>query len=346
MKVLFNTSPGAFKSPGGGEVQLLKTKEELEKLGAKIELFDGTQKISDFDLLHNFNIHRDTFPVIKTAFEAKVPVAISTIYWPSLKYSLLWNKGLAKKGKALAVELINKLDFFGFSGVKKTLRRADVLLPNSGAEKEIIAGQFGIERKKIFPIVNGVDERFKNAEPDEFQKKFGLKNFVLYVGRIEERKNVLSLLRAMKNSGEKLVIIGDAKQGSEEYAEKCKKEAGKNTLFIPAVPHESGLLESAYAACSVFALPSWYETPGLAALEAGLAGANIVVTREGCTREYFEELVSYVNPANEKEIREKIEFEMQRQKSLGLQRHILDNFLWKNTAEQTLGAYKKILLKQ
>ncbi|MDD5163417.1 MAG: glycosyltransferase [Candidatus ainarchaeum sp.] len=293
-------------------------------------------------MLHNFSIHRDTFPVVQKAFEAKVPVAISTIYWPSLKHSLLWNRGLGKKARALAVELINRLDFFGFSSVKKTLRRADLLLPNSETEKKIVLDYFGVKKERIVPIVNGVDERFKDANSKEFEQKFGLKNFVLYVGRIEERKNVLSLVRAMKDSKEKLVIIGNAKYGSEKYAEKCREEAGKNTVFLPGIPHESGLLESAYAACRVFALPSWYETPGLAALEAGLAGANIVITQEGCTKEYFGEFASYVNPASVKDIREKIFFEFEKAGNKGLQQRIMKNFLWKNTALRTFEAYKKI----
>jgi glycosyltransferase involved in cell wall biosynthesis len=343
VKVLFNTSPEAFKNPGGGEVQLLKTKEELEKLDIEVAIYSEGTNVSDFDLLHNFNIHRDTFPVIQKAFDAKIPVAISTIYWPSLKYSLLWNKGIGKKTKAIAVELINRLDFMGISSVKKTLRKADLLLPNSEAEKKIVSGYFGVKKEKIIPIVNGVDERFKDANPKEFEKKFNLKDFVLYVGRIEERKNVLSLIRAMNGINEKLVIIGKVKQGSEKYFEQCRKEAGKNIVFLDAIPHESSLLESAYAACKVFALPSWYETPGLAALEAGLAGANIVVTREGCTKEYFNEFASYANPANLEEIREKIKTEIGKPKGKELQEHILKNFLWKNTAVQTKKAYESLL---
>ncbi len=312
----------------------------------KIEIFSGKQKISDFDLLHNFNIHRDTFSTIKKAFDAKVPVVVSTIYWPSLKYSLLWNKGIVKKSKALTAELINKIDFLGLSSVKKMLNKADLLLPNSQAEKEIISKYFGIKSEKIIPIANGADERFKDSDSKEFEQKFGLKNFILCVGRIEERKNVLSLVHAMKDSKEKLVIIGNAKEGSEKYAKKCREEAGKNTVFLGAIPHESSLLASAYAACKVFALPSWYETPGLAALEAGLAGANIVITQEGCTKEYFDEFASYVNPANVKHIREKIFFELEKPKNQKLQQHILKNFLWKNTGIQTLEAYNNILYKK
>ena len=47
----------------------------------------------------------------------------------------------------------------------------------------------------------------------------------------------------------------------------------------------------------MFALPSWFETPGLAALEAALAGCSVVITPFGSTREYFGDLVEYARPA-------------------------------------------------
>ena len=49
-------------------------------------------------------------------------------------------------------------------------------------------------------------------------------------------------------------------------------------------------------------MPSFYETPGLAALEAAVVGIPIVITEQGCTKEYFEENVFYCNPHIEESI--------------------------------------------
>ncbi len=342
-RLLYGASPSAFKSKGGGEVLLLKSKQYLEEMGFCIEVFDGSQSFGEFDLFHNFNVHRDCFNQLKKAKESDLAVVVSPVYWPSLKHAIKWNQGFGKKTKLIAVELLNKLDFFGLTKVKKMLDLADVITPSSLAEAAIIEKMFKIRPEKISLIHNGVDVRFQTAAPDAFVKKSGLKDFVLYVGRIEERKNVLSLIKAMNGIEEKLVVVGDVKRGSEAYAARCRKEAGKNVVFLPGLDHESGLLESAYAACKVFALPSWYETPGLAALEAGLAGANVVVTREGCTKEYFSGFASYANPESIEDIREKLEMELEKPKGLGLKRHILQNFLWKSTAEETKAAYEKAL---
>ncbi|MBN2067709.1 MAG: glycosyltransferase [Candidatus Diapherotrites archaeon] len=344
IRVLFNTSRHAFQNKGGGEVLLLKSKQHLEKEGVQGEIFQaGKGRFKGFDLFHNFSIHRSCFQQIRAAKEAGIPVALSPVYWPSLRYSLLWNKGLGKKAKAVAVELINMLDFLSLSKVRKMFQMSDAVLASSRAVAEIYRKRFNVPSEKISIVYNGVDKRFKSAKPAPFQSKHGLKGFVLYVGRVEPRKNVLSLVRAMKGVDEKLVVIGGAKSGSEAYFEQCKREAGKNVFFLGKIDHESEMLASAYAACKVFALPSWYETPGLAALEAGLAGANVAITREGSTREYFSNKAAYVNPNSVEDIREKVKQQLEKPKSSDLAAHIEKNFLWENTATQTRKAYGKIL---
>ena len=343
-RILFNTSKGAFKDAGGGEMQLLQTKKSLEALGFEVKILEQIgyeTDYSNFDLLHNFNIHRDNKEIILKAKKAGLPVAISTIYWPSLKNALLWNHGIGK-AKAVAVELINRIDVFGFSSVRKMLNAADLLLPNSHAEAAALESIFSLRPEKIFVVPNGVEKRFFDATPKAFEEKYGLRDFVLFVGRIEERKNVLSLIRAMKGIEEKLVIIGAPTPQSRDYFELCRKEAGKNVVFLEALRHESPLLESAYAACRVFCLPSWYETPGLAALEAGLAGAGLVVTEEGCTKEYFGNGALYVKPASVQDIAEKIRMALEREQSGELQEKILRNFLWGNAAKETGKAYLSV----
>lgn len=68
MKVAFYVYPTAFQNPGGGEVQLLKTKEALEKLGVPIKLFDiWNDRLRDFDILHVFGSVKDALPMMEEA---------------------------------------------------------------------------------------------------------------------------------------------------------------------------------------------------------------------------------------------------------------------------------------
>src|SRR4051795_3125182 len=76
----------------------------------------------------------------------------------------------------------------------------------------------------------------------------------------------------------------------------CRGWGGGSVRWLGTGEHEDPILASAYASARVFALPSWFETPGLAALEAALAGCAVVVTPFGCTREYFGDWVLYARP--------------------------------------------------
>jgi glycosyltransferase involved in cell wall biosynthesis len=340
MKVLFYTYQAAFKIPGGGEVQLRKTKEYLEKLGISVKLYEeGKDSISDYDVIHSFSLHSDTLKFLQGAKLEKKPIAISTIFWPLDELVAREKFRLKDKLKIKVKAFIDRHASF-LSPTKKLLEVADVLLPNGEAEEEKIIEIFGTDREKFHVVPNGVDERFKNADSAEFEGKYGMKDFVLCVGRFEPRKNQLGLIRALKGENIQIVFIGDAKD--QEYLDLCKKEASEKVKFLGFMPHESSLLMSAYAACRVFVLPSWYETPGLTALEAGLAGSNIVITEKGATKEYFEDLALYVNPASPEDIKQKVMQAFKNPKSGLLKKHIMQNFTWKEVAEKTLEAYRKI----
>jgi glycosyltransferase involved in cell wall biosynthesis len=103
------------------------------------------------------------------------------------------------------------------------------------------------------------------------------------------------------------------------------------------------MLASAYAACEVFVLPSLFETPGIAALEAGLAGAKIVITPHGGTRDYFGLLAQYVDPFSVESIRIGILSALSANRTDTLQHHIKKEFLWSTTAEKTLAVYQRVL---
>jgi glycosyltransferase involved in cell wall biosynthesis len=151
------------------------------------------------------------------------------------------------------------------------------------------------------------------------------------------------MVRALKNEKFPVVFIGSPVSGYEDYFQQCKREAGSNIHFLGGLSPESGLLKSAYAACRVFLLASWLETPGLAALEAALAGAPIVITKEGATREYFGDDAGYVSPNNLDEIRSVTQEYYEQGRKPNLSVRVAENYSWEKTAKQTLEAYQTVL---
>ena len=157
------------------------------------------------------------------------------------------------------------------------------------------------------------------------------------------RKNILNLIHALKNIDHPAVIIG--KITDSPYSKQCIEEAkkSKNILIIPGIDNNSELLASAYAAANVFVLPSLFETPGIAALEAALAGSKIVITPHGGTKDYFTTMAQYVEPYSVDSIREGIITSLNEKKNPELKEHIKKEFLWSRVAEKTLTVYKSVL---
>ena len=343
MTIYFYVYPSAFQNPGGGEVQLMKTREYLEKRGLEVRLYDPWKdKLKKGDLLHVFGSVKYCYGLVRTAKEAGVKVLLSTISWFDWR-SALHTYPDARQRTLNVVRHIAKTCFSWVPSLRKSMMaESDLLLPNSRAEADQLVRYFGMKREKIAVIPNGVDAAFQQTDPKPFIECYGVKDFFLCVGRIEPRKNQLALIRAHRGLEKPLVIIGEAVSRYRDYEAHCRKEAARNVNFIGCLPMDSPMLRSAYAACGSFVLPSWFETPGLAALEAGLAGAKIVITEGGSTWEYFQTMASYVDPSRVSDIRRKMEEPSSVHRNGRLQNHIRENFLWEKVAEKVADCYTRL----
>ena len=341
--ILFHASNRSFQTPGGGENQLIRTGHALEVRDMSIRLFSAwVDRLSDFRLLHLFGMSREGLELAREAKSQGVPIALSSICWfePRAMYSLASNSvsGMIDVGKWKMKAALPWLP----SWRGDLLGLADVILPNSQSEADQLTRLFGVSERKIQVVPNGVDGRFADADPGLFQSIHGDTPFVLYVGRIEPRKNVLRLIEAAKMAQLPILVIGRIPSGCEIYAERCWSSAGPGSRFLNAVAHEDPILASAYAAARVFALPSWFETPGLAALEAATAGTAIVLTPYGCTREYFENGAIYARPNRVGEIANALKQAWDEGPRPGLAERLRTRYLWEEVARKTAEAYDHI----
>lgn len=346
MKIAFFVYPSAFQNKGGGEIVLEQVEKYVGRAGVEVKRFDmWNDRIEDFDILHVFGSVKDCLALMKVAKSRDVKVALESIFWSDFRRAFCEDGSVLKKTE-LALRHAMKLTcpFFP-SSRRKMFQTADIIFPNSENEAVQISRLFAIPKSKMFVVPNGVDTKYSAARPDLFHKKYGLKDFVLSVGRVEPRKNQLNLIRAMKNVDRDLVLVGDCVSGCEGYYEKCRKEAGDRTHFLGHIVHGSDLLMSAYAACDVFVLPGWFETPGLAALEAALAGAKVVATEGGSTKEYFHDKVHYIRPNEVGDIHEKIEDALSEKGTRDLKGLVSGAFTWEKVAEKTIEGYEQVLKK-
>jgi glycosyltransferase involved in cell wall biosynthesis len=137
-----------------------------------------------------------------------------------------------------------------------------------------------------------------------------------------------------------LVIVGS--EPDKEYAAMCREEANDKVLFLPPIPHDSDMLRSAFVGAKTFALPSYYEMPGLTALEAGLSGVNLVISKNGGTKEYFDRYASYVDPEDVSDIARGIKNACARPRNEALSERIRTKYTWDRVVELTLKAYSSL----
>lgn len=308
MKILFNTYPYAFHTPGGGEIQLLQYKKSLSDLGIKIELLDQwNPSFNDMDIVHSFSCQPDLLHFCAFVKKIGLPLVVSPNLW------------IREKTKHL----------YGFDDIRMQFCLADRIVCNSDMECDLLAQTFNIPRECFFTVYNGVDDMFFNpVDPSIFREHFGIQGpFLLNVANIEPRKNQLKIAEVIKKFPDmKFLLIGHKRD--PEYAQQCYAKGGDQFCYLGSLPHDSPLLRSAYAACEAFILPSKLETPGLAALEAMAAGAKVIVTSEGSTREYFGDGAIYINPDDSNDIAKGISLALLEKKQQLTSFVMRANFSW------------------
>lgn len=367
MKVLFQTRTNLFDAPGGDMVQMLKTKEFLQKSGVQVDIsLEFEPNLASYDLVHLFNLMepQDIYLQLKNAQRQNKKVVLSTIYGLYTEFERNARGGLFQKAanyltpyqiEYIKTSLKNykekrmhkgvfQMFYKGHYGLmKEIVDNTSVFLPNSDSEMKRVAKEFKLKSPKYISIPNAIDQSvFSESETNSANNPFlKYKDCILCAARIEGRKSTLNLVRAVKNTKYHLVLVGKESQNQKKYVNQVHEEAGDNVTFLGAISHEE--LNKLYQVCKVHALVSWMETPGLSSLEAAAMGKNIVVTTKGDTYDYFEDYAYYCEPDNVESIKKAIDEAYNSPVNPKLKEKILEKYTWEQTAIETLKAYELAL---
>lgn len=342
MRVFIYSYPSIYINPGGPTYKTAMLNRHLMQQGLDIKLFDMWEKnmqLSEKDIFYIFTANIATYALAANLKTKGIRYLVNPIFYSN------HSAGLIKAYQSLN-SIINKLMIRNYSDYDLTswiCHNAQKILPNTAAEGNLIQKAFNLPQNQIKVIHNGVEARFAQADKKLFYQKYGFKDFVLYTGHLGPiRKNGLKIIQAMQKTRAECVIIADVLKNEE--GSKCLDLISKcsNIHYLGWMDHDDPLLESAYAACHTYILPTRYETPGRAALEAGLAGANIVITPKGGTREYFAELASYPDPLKVDSIAKAIEISLNTSKSEDLKNRIIKNYIWEVIAQKTAKLIKEL----
>lgn len=367
MRVLFQTRTNLFEAPGGDMVQMLKTKEFLEKRGVKVDIsLELEPDLSNYDLVHLFNLMepQDIYLQMLNAKKQNKKIALSTIYGLYTEFERKARGGLFQKLATIlspyqigyiktAVKHykerrmhkgVYKMLFKGYYGLmKEIVDNTAIFLPNSHSEMKRVASEFKLKEFKYENIPNAIDKSVFIETVSNFEENPYLeyKDCIVCAARIEGRKSTLNLVKAIKNTNYTLVLVGNESKNQKKYVETVKKEAGNNVVFLGAISHEN--LRKLYSVARVHALPSWMETPGLSSIEAAAMDCNIVVTKKGDTYDYFEDHAFYCEPDDVGSIRKAIDQAFVAPVNVELKEKVLKYYIWENTAKETEKAYLRII---
>jgi len=344
LSVVMASRLDAMAAPGGGEVQMLATAESLRSVSVVGRPWRPWEdSLADVDCLHLFGSSREHLFVVEAARRHNTRIVLSPITW--FDWINCWREpeSLTKRLAACARYAVRAAMPKIPSWRRRLYHSVDLLLPNSNAEARQLMELFDVAPDRIHIVPNGADPRFAQGMPEPFGCLTGGTGFVLCAGRIEPRKNQLQLIRSLRGAGVQLVILGDVVPGHESYLADCAREADSHVQFIPRLDHGDTLLADAYAACGCLALTSWFETPGLVALEAAMQGTPLVLPAGGCAEEYFGPMATYVNPNDLPGIRRAVLEAVNCPRSSELAQIVQTCYSWNAAAAATREAYERIL---
>lgn len=354
LKVLIQNRTNTFTQRGGDTVVIERTVAGLKALGVECTVdVTGASNPKDFDIVHifNFALPELTRHFAERAFEAGVPFVVTTL---NEDLPLFHSQSLTTAAALIQYvqngqkpeiwnALSQKFDAVPPSGSFDntwTVEHAAALLTNGLRESQSIRRQYP-GSKRVIEVALGFEVSDSQGDAEAFYKRFGVKDFVLCVGRLESRKNQLMLLKALEHEDIAVVFVSGGFTYQPEYAAAVRgfRRVGK-TIVLDRLDPE--MLSSAYKAAKVHALPSWYELPGLVSLEAGAMGCNLVVTDNGTARDYLGDRVQYCNPSDTRSIRDAVLTAIKRPRPSELMQH-LTKYRWERTARETKQVYEDVL---
>lgn len=199
-----------------------------------------------------------------------------------------------------------------YSKVRFACQAAHKILAISEQTKKDIVHYFDIPPEKIKVIYQSCSmafsQKFLSEELIMLRKKYDLPNrFLLYVGTIEKRKNLLLVAKALSFLPKEIKCVALGKKTSYFHqVNQFLKEEGleERMIFLSDIPFSD--LPQLYQSAEIFLYPSRFEGFGIPVLEALCSGTPVIAATGSCLEEAGGPNSIYVHPDDEKSLAEAI----------------------------------------
>lgn len=196
---------------------------------------------------------------------------------------------------------------------KKCQRAYKIICPSENTKQDLVE-VYKIKAEKILVNYLGIAQDFENSfkkdNLEKIKKKYGLpENFILFLGTIEPRKNISSLIDAFikgnfYKKGYSLILAGCLGWKNKKIFQEIKNASG--VKYIAYVDSQDK--KNLYNLAKIFVYPSFYEGFGLPVLEAMRSKSAIVTSNNSSLPELVNDSAFLVNPNNIDEIKNAMQF--------------------------------------
>jgi glycosyltransferase involved in cell wall biosynthesis len=241
--------------------------------------------------------------------------------------------------------------------IHKWIERSNRIVTISRTSRREIVSNLNIPPKKIDIIYCGVDSEVYNNKielPDKIKKKFFIKDkYILFVGNIEPRKNILNLLNAFSGLPDKvfkdfsLLLIGGGGWLNENINSKIQNLQDKGLPVIRPreyIPEKE--MPQIYAGATLYVGPSIHEGFDLPSLQAMACGVPLAVSDIPVHREIVGDAGIYFNPNSVTDMRNKILESLTKNHDYNNLKHIAmskaNEYSWKRSAEGLIACIEKM----
>lgn len=250
-------------------------------------------------------------------------------------------------------QLFKKDDLYQLiNWTRYSAKNAKLIFTISKSSKDDIIKEYKVDSKKVLVTYPGIKKISNMDTISSLKKKFGInKEFILFVGTLQPRKNISRLIEAFSRIKDKeieLAIVGKKGWLYEEILNAPDKfNVSDRVKFLDFITNED--LPLLYKNAKCFVLPSLYEGFGLPVLEAMQYGCPVVTSNISSLPEAGGNAALYVNPEDVDDITKKINRVLEdkelRKEMVKKGYDQVKKFSWEKTARETLKALEELVNK-
>lgn len=237
---------------------------------------------------------------------------------------------------------------------ERLMQRADAIIAVSAATKRDLVDCYKVDPASVQVVHSGVEEYTQRPYFGESSQATVLpevvshKPYILYLGTIEPRKNVVSIVEAFSAIAQRiphdLVLAGSRGWLVAEVDQAIARSTFRDRI------HRLGFVSDAhkqvlYSRASVFVYPSFYEGFGFPPLESLLAGTPVITSHNSALPEVVGEWATLIDPYNVGELAAVLEVTLQDPPPVSsqVQQAIRQRYSWDKTARETLAILKSVV---